>query len=137
MAFVNEFIPDSDITRYGIKALDNKYNKGHYKPDWTVDRERNIYLRHFQNDREEHANRKTFYFFWKHALMFITVDLVAFTGQRNSTQMTEYKLFKASIPDSACQNRSEILSDFREALRAWKGGGVYSTATEYFLKFDF
>jgi hypothetical protein len=137
MAFVNEFIPDSDIERYGIKELDKKYNKGHYKPDWTVDREQNIYLRYFRNDREEHSNRRTFFFYWKHVLMLITVDLVASSGQRDSAQMTEYKLFKASIPESIFQHRAEILSDFREALTAWKGGGIYSTASEYFLQFDF
>ena len=46
MGFINEYISESDIKKYDIKALDEKYYKAHYEPSWTVDHERDIYLRY-------------------------------------------------------------------------------------------
>ena len=59
MAFANEYIPAADIEKYGIKEFDKKNHIAHYEPDWTVDHERDIYLRYVSSEHEEFANRDT------------------------------------------------------------------------------
>lgn len=137
MAFVNEYISEADIEKYGIKELDEKFRKGHYKPDWTIDHERDIYLRYLHNEREEHSNRRTYYFYWKGNLLFVTVDLIDAKGERGSEQWSSYKMWRMDIPDALKLREAEIISDLKDAFLAWKGGGVYSTATQYTATFDF
>ena len=46
MPFINEFISEADVDKYGLKAIDEKVIVGGTRArDWTIDRERGIYLR--------------------------------------------------------------------------------------------
>ncbi len=65
MPFVNEHIPEADIEKYEIKKWDKKFQIGHYKPSWTVDRERDIYLRFIESGREELSGQWIFCLYWK------------------------------------------------------------------------
>lgn len=59
MAFVNEYIPEVDIEKYGIKTIDQSLfgKEGTTnRRDWTIDRERNIYLRKVANSPRESAD---------------------------------------------------------------------------------
>ena len=67
MAFVNEYIPASDIAKYNITYINRKL---HFSGDcWTIDRERDIYLRRIRNGREDEAKRMEFSFYWKGTLL--------------------------------------------------------------------
>ena len=72
MAFVNEYISEENIKKYDIEALDKKYNKGFNKPDWTVDHERDMYLRYINSGREEFSDEYTFCFYWQAQLFEMT-----------------------------------------------------------------
>lgn len=136
MAFVNEYISEADIEKYGIKELDEKFGKGHYKPHWTLDRERDIYLRHLHNEREEHSNRLTFYFYWKGTSLMATFDLDG-GGVRDGEQWRSFSLRRMEIPEKIKQQKVEMIADLKEALTAERVGGVYSTATKFTATFDF
>lgn len=46
MTFINEYVPLEDIATYRIKEIDKLYIIGGTgSSQWTIDRERNIYLR--------------------------------------------------------------------------------------------
>jgi len=46
MAFVNEHIPQEDVEKYGLESIDKNFIVGGTNSRaWTIDRERNIYLR--------------------------------------------------------------------------------------------
>ena len=64
MGFVNEYISPEDVEKYGIKALDEYYMKAHYKPSWTRDCERDIYLRYMCRGIEDFADEWTFVLYW-------------------------------------------------------------------------
>ena len=67
MTFVNEYIPASDIEKYDITHINWKL---HCINDcWTIDRERDIYLRLIRNGREDEAPRMEFSLYWKGALL--------------------------------------------------------------------
>ena len=47
MAFVNEYISDEDVEKYGIRQLRDElhfYHVTREQWDWTIDRERDVYL---------------------------------------------------------------------------------------------
>lgn len=135
MAFVNEYIPEADIEKYRIKEIDEKFFKGHYKSHWTVDRERDIYLRYMCNEREEHSNRHTYYFYWKGTPILVTVDKEA--DDANGEIYWHYKLWRMDIPGLVRPNKTEIVADLKEAFRAYKVRGVYSEDAKFNVDFDF
>ena len=137
MAFVNEYISEADVEKYGTKELDEKFRKMERKPHWTVDHERNIYLRYLHNEREEHSNRLTYYFYWKDTLMMVTVDLEDAGGAEDAEQWVSYKMWRMGIPEKLKQYEAEIVADLKEAFTALKYGGVHSTATKFTATFDF
>lgn len=125
MAFVNEYISEADIEKYGIKELNLKFRKPNPKPDWTVDHEREIYLRYLYSGREEFSNRHTYCFYWKGTPLMVTLDLIDAGGERGAEQWRNYSLWRIDIPDTIKSNETEILSDLKEALNAERGGRVF------------
>ena len=67
MAFVNENIPASDIGKYNITYFNRKLHCSDVS--WTIDRERNIYLRRIRSGREDEAKRTEFSVYWKGTLL--------------------------------------------------------------------
>lgn len=136
MAFVNEFIPESDITKYGIVEINTYYFKSSFRPHWTIDRERDIYLRQVATGREEFADQLTFTLYWKGTL--IEVRLLEDGGvSPGGERWSEFKLNSIQIPEELSAQREEILSDLKEALTAYNGGGVYSSGGVYKTTFNF
>ncbi len=87
------------------------------------------------NEREEHSNRHTHYFFWKNTPIFVTVDIEA--EDANGERCWHYKLWRMDIPGSAESNKTEIVADLKEAFRAHKVRGVYSEDAKFNVDFDF
>jgi len=135
MAFVNEYISEADIEKYGIKQIDEKFNKGHYKPHWTVDQDRNIYLRYMHNEREEHSNRHTYYFYWKGSPLLVTIDIEAedVCGER----YWHYKLWRMEISGAIKPHEAEISANLKEAFKSFNVRGVFSGDTKFNVDFDF
>lgn len=136
MSFVNEYISEADIEKYGIKEIDEKFNKGHYKPHWTIDRERNIYLRYLYNEREEHSNRHTYYFYWKGFSVIVIVDIDG-GGVMNGEQWRHYNMWRFEIPESIKPQEREVIGDLKHAFVIYKEAGVLSDSTKHTATFDF
>ena len=71
MTFVNEYIPANDIEKYNIAYINRKLNCS--DDCWTIDRERNIYLRRIRDGREDEAKRREFSVYWKGSLLELDV----------------------------------------------------------------
>lgn len=137
MAFVNEYIPEADIEKYGIKEINKKFVVGGTNArDWTVDRVRDMYLRNVANGREEFRHQSTWTFYWHGELMRVDLDIVEAGGKRGEACWSHKKIRGIQIPQHLEDRRSEILSDLKEALTAYKDGGVFATATTYTLTLD-
>lgn len=136
MAFINEFIPEADVEKYGIKEINFHFNKSSFKPGWTIDRERDIYLRKLLQGRDEFSNQQSYHLYWKGTLIYLNV---AIQGKKSdeSTGEFDYKLLEIEIPDAITSNRDEILRDLKAALTESSGGGVYRTIASCNATFDF
>lgn len=136
MGFVNEYMSKEDIEKYRIKELDKRFWVGHYKPMWTVDRERDAYLRYLRCGREDTAGRIKFYFYWKgHEVL---ADLIVKTFRHGENRPgNHYSIHEIQIPEEVASQRKEILSDLKDALTEYKDNGILSRSNDFKFLFDF
>lgn len=135
MAFENGYIRlASDIKKYNIAYINNKI---HFSGDcWTIDRERNIYLRRIRNGREDEAKRTEFSFYWKGTLLEFDVWSEG-GGVFKGPCWCHYSQLRLRLRESFEEKRSEIVADIKEALIEYKELGIYSLCSEHKATFDF
>jgi hypothetical protein len=141
MAFANEYITEADRKKFGIDAIDEELHRyGQVRSqDWTIDHEREIYLRFINSGREEFSRRSKWHFFWHGELLTFWLELVDAGGERGGHGWAHYKIDKSAgdfVPSHLQADRSEIVADLRAALEAYKDGGVYSTTTTHTTQLD-
>jgi hypothetical protein len=134
MPFINEFIPSEDVENYDLKAIDERVFVGRTRArDWTVDRDRNIYLRniaHGGGPEIELSNRMEWTFFWKGTPLTLRIDLLEGRGGQKEHGWSHWKLIwlngSHGLPEQLKSKKDEILETLKEALTAYKGAGIYS-----------
>jgi hypothetical protein len=137
MAFVNEYITTEDFEKYGLAEIDAQFLVGGTtRGDWTIDRERNIYLREVATGREEMSGISKWSFFWKGDLLWFQRQGVAYRGKPGGPCWSHTKVTKFVIPSHLESNREEIYQDLRDAFMAYRDGGVFATSTEYSMQLD-
>ncbi|MEH6420748.1 hypothetical protein [Pseudomonas sp. CGJS7] len=134
MPFLNEFIPAADVEKYDLKAINAKFVVGRTNArDWTVDRDRDIYLRNVATGagaEPELRNQTTWTFYWHGELLTLRLDLLDASGGPGEPGWSHWKLVwlngSSGLPLHLEQFRGQIIGDLREALTAYQGSGVYS-----------
>lgn len=137
MAFVNEYVPEEDIKKYGLDEINQCYGKSSdVRPDWTVDRERDIYLRWIVTGEDEFRNQHDFTFYWKGTLIFVRLRVL--NGRLLGTRgWVTWRLVMINLPEELEEKRTEILADLKEALVVYKDHGIYSRMVEFTPAFEF
>jgi hypothetical protein len=156
MAFVNEYASKEDIVKYQFKEIDKHIGIGQRTnaTDWTVDREREMYLRHvaWQNGEDHQPTPLSGYtFLWKGYLLWMEVETVALNGKQGEVgfvrrRITQLYLMgdkfrqvgwsKERLPPELAAHRDEILKDIHDALLVYKSGGIFSSLTSYELELE-
>lgn len=137
MAFVNEYIPPEDFVKYGIEAIDLQYwNTTLRSRQWTIDRERNIYLRAVASGKEELSHISTWSLYWKSDLILFQREGVAYQGKPGGPCWSHTKVSKLALPPYLEGHREEIHQDLHDAFLAYRDGGVYATSTEFSMQLD-
>lgn len=137
MAFVNEYISAEDSKKYDIDGINKRFIVGGTNArDWTIDHERGIYLRMVAWGREEFSHQSTWTFYWHGELLVLELENISTTGSTGGTRSGHKRLRSIEIPQHLEPKRAEIIADLKEALTAYKDGGVFATATTYALTFD-
>jgi hypothetical protein len=139
MAFVNEMISAEDRKKYGLDELDSSQAMRGKSPqrNWTIDHERDIYLRNIGRGREESSGWSKWHFYWRGELMTVCLEVAdsGSDGTRDGHGWVRYQLVECYrkgffIPEPMLGRRDEIISDLREAFASRKGG-IYSTKSSY------
>jgi hypothetical protein len=141
MGFTNEFISEEDNKKYGISEINKKTNKANIGCDWTIDRERNIYLRWMTYDREM-SGRNDFTFYWKGTLFNIALkrDGDGVRGGKGWTTWSIWKFFGKNylqLPVELESHREEIIADLKAALIIFKDFGMRSSIADHTANFEF
>lgn len=131
MPFANEFIPAEDAEKYGLKEIDKHFVVGGTNArDWTIDRERNIYLRNVANGREEFRNQTEWTFYWRGEELTLRLDLLEGKGGRGEPGWSHWKLVwlngSHGLPGHLKASKEQVLQDLKDALTAYRGAGIYS-----------
>lgn len=143
MAFVNEYITPEDMEKFGLKEIDKKFFVGATNArDWTIDREREIYLRNVTNGREELRHISGWTFYWHGELLWLEIHTLSAKGERGGPCWARELLHSMQSFNShelaahLQPKREEILADLKQALLAYKDGGVFASCTDYTLTLE-
>lgn len=137
MTFVNEHILQEDVKKYDLEAIDKKFIVGGTSSRiWTIDRERNIYLRNVTRGREEYKSQSGWIFFWDGQPIYLEIEVLDAGGKPGGAGWVHKKLLTIELPEQLKGQRVEILDDLKEALIAYKDFGIYSVCTDYAVTLD-
>lgn len=144
MAFVNEYISEEDFDKFGLRELDFGVSPpaipgAHVKSrHWTIDRERNIYLRKFSAGRDlEDSHLIGWTFCWKGELLWFVRTRIDRLVAENGQERVHTKIAHLHIPAHLELYQDEILRDIQEAFETYAGGGVLGAAPDYREQIDF
>jgi hypothetical protein len=137
MTFVNEFISKDDADEFGLEAIDKRFIVGGTRArDWTIDRDRNIYLRVVARGREEFFHQSFWTFYWHGDLLEVELENISTTGSEGDARHAHKRLVDLSLPGHLEHRRGEVLDDLKEALTVYATGGVFSSCSSYSLTLD-
>ncbi len=138
MAFVNELISEDDRKKYDLDKVECGPGMRAKTPQrqWTIDHEREIYLRVIKRGREEYNYKSTWHFCWRGELMTVCLETLSAGGERGGHGWSHYKLVDCYmkgffVPDHLLDRRDEIVKDLRDALIEYGDGGIYSSTTSH------
>lgn len=137
MAFVTEYIPEADKKKYNITDDNHFYRAG--SSDWTVDRDRGIFLvRRTGTSPEGVPGQIHWAFFWGGHLLDVLLETIDIGGDFRGGNGWEHKriLHIGGLTQELQAKREQIIGDLREALASYRGLGVLSTKTSYEVILD-
>ena len=147
MNFVNEIMLQKDIERFNIKSIDDYFLLGGFEPGWTRSENKDVYLRLMHLGREEEAGQWIFTFFWRGELLYLSLKVQG--GGSFLSQWRRYDLYRLGklekywelkgieLPENIKGQKSELLSDLKEALVCFRDLGHLSEAKEFDATFGF
>ena len=136
MTFVNEYISPEDRIKYDIDRINSQYVCVGISEQWTIDRDRNIYLRDISYGAG-HSKKRVWHFFWRGHLIELSFEILGRSGSgRGSELWVHKKITNFQLPEALIDKQDEILADLNEALLCYKDGGIYATASVYHLTLD-
>lgn len=140
MPFINEHITPEDREIYGLDELDKLYQRlflpMSHGSIWTIDRQRNSYLRVVKLGREPEGegNINYFSFYYAQEVYVIKFSIEA-KGVYKGHLDKSYKLLKILMPaHGLCDEGLNVL---KEALNEFKDLGLLSRCTSFKAEFEF
>ena len=136
MPYVNEKMSDEDFEKYDFETFIEKFGFRTPRFDWTIDRQRDIWLREYYEltDIEENLGAELWTdwgFYWKGSFVVVRTKCIKRTRSDEGVCYGYVKILKFAIPKEAEQYKQEILKDLKEALEASHLGlGIYATKTK-------
>lgn len=141
MTFVTEKVTSQDIEKYGLPALNEIYRRSS-NYEWTIDRDRDIYLRRMGQSWQE-PEFKIFSFYWKGHELEIGLRSVSYERTASGALHQTWAISplpgstKFWLPPELELQRPQITSDLKEALVAFGTAGIANAYTAYVATFQF
>lgn len=140
MAFVNEHIPGTDYDKYDLRRIigeQNPFEPGYmFARDWTIDREKNVFLVMIWTHREAEFDGWVFY--WKGEWIFFEMRLNGIgKNAAGGFDWVGYLVKGLDLPMSLAPVQQEVICTFEQALSVYAGAGVYSTCSPCAARVDY
>lgn len=138
MAFVNERISEEDKLRFNLGSIMRppNYSDPIRLVDWTVDKDRKIFLVWTKGSSEDERNSVYFALGWGGEIIHLKL-LKNSVGQIKEHVDTTWNIEHAWIPPALQASRKEIISALKEALITYKVQGVLVPVASHEAKFEF
>jgi hypothetical protein len=134
MAFVNEYATGDDFEKYDLNGIWDKYNpvwKGECylgsKPDFTIDRERNIFYMPIRQGRFDESNRTTALLWIDGRHIVVVLDSEEDSnaeGLKSNPYRMRWKLTGYHAQHGVVESKKQILAILKEALVVYGYSGV-------------
>lgn len=130
MAFVNAITTPEDIEKYGLDLFDKRfYVNAVDTSQWTVDRERGLYLRIATIGEDGDGKRRSRWtFLWHRDLVFLVFDAVE---AGSDAGVRHYALRRLDLPFHLRRYREDIVTAIGEALSVYRQGGTHARAASF------
>lgn len=141
MSFVNEYIPAADYDKFDLRRVCGEHNlasqRGHmYSRDWTVDRERDVFLIQVWSHHEAEFNGWAL--FWRRTWIFFEVKVAEVReDKQRSACWCRYEVKGFTVPTSLLDFEKDVRFDLERAFSAHAGGGVFATVQHRSATVDF
>jgi len=144
MGFVNEYASEADVARLGLPKLWKKYRRfppdQGFRYDWTVDKDRKIYLIRVATGHEDLGNRVTFILGIPGTRFECALDLIPGTSSGLLTEKP-FRItwalvrIQPSIPDP--DKRAATVSILKMALTTYGYAGARRQIPDTIVAFQF
>jgi hypothetical protein len=138
MAFIFERVSEEDIEKYNLRERNRSWHLATndlYK--WTIDKERDIYLRHITSGRDSECTDDSFFdFYWRGYLIYVHLGFDG--GGRwipDAPVKVIWTLRDFQLPSELEEKRIEILEDLKAALFSHRLGSISIIPTEFAADF--
>ena len=139
MPFKNEYISAADQVKYDIARINALDAKSNYQPIWTVDRDKDVYLRLMRRNRD--FDKKDFTFYWKGTLTWIALsdEGILKDGRQIGTRWAQWpSTWNVNrLPEALQPHYSAYIADLKAALTAHKVFGIEPDNVDHVAYFDF
>lgn len=134
MGFVNEYISDEDLNKYGIQEIWDEfhpYSKNDlnliHKHSWTVDKKECIFFMPVAEGKEEFSNRQDCILGWKDSILRVTLDQLGSVNYKTEIGTRIWRLVDIWKPEDFAVKDQDIVSALKEALLIYGDSGVYDS----------
>ncbi|WP_310346716.1 hypothetical protein [Rhodoferax saidenbachensis] len=141
MGFVTEKISPQDVEKYNLLEVNKSLHTSDLS-NWTIDRERDIYLRYISYDWQN-PSCSEYSFYWKGNLLRIDLNTLSYKGEQGGPMRQTWEVISLSrdghfwLPQDIESLRVNITSDLKEALLARGGAEIQGHYTSYIPTFTF
>lgn len=137
MAFVNEYVTEEDAKKYDLDGINRQFMKDpEIRYDWTIDRERNVFLLWIEAEREEFAGEETFILWWN-GLIVPVYTFKTREGRASEKVITTWRLRGIDLPPELSEKYDEVIAVLKEALIEYKVFGIGVPVADHTAVFEF
>lgn len=141
MAFINETVSEADIDKYKLRDINQQYHFAlrDMECKWTIDRERDIYVRQMGSGREDLCDHHTFTFYWKTHLFFWTIKFLTHERIHDHSHIVWGLASNKELhlPKDLEEKRDEIMKDFKDAVYVAEEFDFVVEPKSYSVEFKF
>ncbi|MDR0467384.1 MAG: hypothetical protein LBG67_00870 [Campylobacteraceae bacterium] len=130
MAYVNEKISDEDYEKYNLAEIDKRLRISNPSSAWTIDREREIWLRLYRQTTDRDNFGEEIYTIWdfyrKGYLISVKTEGIKWVHDKERNEVYQYlKILSLEIPKEIENEKEQILKELKKAFEE-SGGNPYS-----------
>lgn len=145
MAFINEYISEEDIKKYGIREIWDQFHPFSKndmnllkKHSWTVDKERDVFFIPAKSGREEKSSQVIAILWWKGAYLSVTLANVGgHYDHVNKKGDKRWQLIDVWRPAGFEVSDEDIIPVLKEALVKYGFSGIAIPVENYTVNFAF